>query len=251
MLDALDACSMPVWGCSCSAGGGDLYENTAPLRRYLCKESPPPDRISSATRMRFCGRCGATWRTRSAKGPTAGSRPSAGTDRFFQFLSHRGSHAGVSDGHARVWPDQLAAGGRCFDLSRFGRLIDLGGATGHLAIAACERYPDLRAVVFDLPETGRWPVRLSMLTGADRIEIVSAISSSTRCPRETSSAWDESCTIGSESKCLVLCGESSSGSPGGAVADRREADCGRRTGPRWAPCRIWGCCSTPKGKSVR
>ena len=39
-----------------------------------------------------------------------------------------------------------------FDLSRFRRMIDLGGATGHLAVAACERYPNLRAVVFDLPQ---------------------------------------------------------------------------------------------------
>jgi acetylserotonin O-methyltransferase len=39
-----------------------------------------------------------------------------------------------------------------FDLSRFKRLVDLGGATGHLAIAACQRYPSLQAVVFDLPE---------------------------------------------------------------------------------------------------
>jgi acetylserotonin N-methyltransferase len=38
-----------------------------------------------------------------------------------------------------------------FDLSRFRRMADLGGATGHLAIAACERYPQLRAAVFDLP----------------------------------------------------------------------------------------------------
>jgi acetylserotonin N-methyltransferase len=39
-----------------------------------------------------------------------------------------------------------------FDLSRFARLVDLGGATGHLAIAACQRYANLNAVVFDLPE---------------------------------------------------------------------------------------------------
>lgn len=39
-----------------------------------------------------------------------------------------------------------------FDLSRFTKLVDLGGATGHLAIAACQRYPQLRAVVFDLPQ---------------------------------------------------------------------------------------------------
>ncbi|MGA8154570.1 MAG: class I SAM-dependent methyltransferase [Terriglobales bacterium] len=41
---------------------------------------------------------------------------------------------------------------KAFDLSRFRRMVDLGGATGHLAIAACERHPDLRAVVFDLPQ---------------------------------------------------------------------------------------------------
>ena len=36
-----------------------------------------------------------------------------------------------------------------YDLSAFRRMADLGGATGHLAIAACERYPELRATVFD------------------------------------------------------------------------------------------------------
>jgi acetylserotonin N-methyltransferase len=38
-----------------------------------------------------------------------------------------------------------------FDLSRFKSFVDLGGATGHLAIAACQRYPNMRATVFDLP----------------------------------------------------------------------------------------------------
>ncbi len=39
-----------------------------------------------------------------------------------------------------------------FDLGRFHRMADLGGATGHLTAAACERYPALRGVVFDLPQ---------------------------------------------------------------------------------------------------
>jgi acetylserotonin O-methyltransferase len=39
-----------------------------------------------------------------------------------------------------------------FDLSRYQTLVDLGGATGHLAIAACQRYPGLQGVVFDLPD---------------------------------------------------------------------------------------------------
>ncbi|HEV2350961.1 MAG TPA: class I SAM-dependent methyltransferase [Terriglobia bacterium] len=37
-----------------------------------------------------------------------------------------------------------------FDLSRFRRLVDLGGATGHLASAACELYPQMQAAIFDL-----------------------------------------------------------------------------------------------------
>lgn len=39
-----------------------------------------------------------------------------------------------------------------FDLSGFRRMVDLGGATGHFAIAACQRYPELHTTVVDLPE---------------------------------------------------------------------------------------------------
>jgi acetylserotonin O-methyltransferase len=39
---------------------------------------------------------------------------------------------------------------RAFDLSGFKHLVDLGGATGHLPIAACQAYPQLRASVLDL-----------------------------------------------------------------------------------------------------
>jgi acetylserotonin N-methyltransferase len=38
-----------------------------------------------------------------------------------------------------------------FDLSGFRNLVDLGGATGHLAIAIGERYPAMGLAVFDLP----------------------------------------------------------------------------------------------------
>lgn len=40
---------------------------------------------------------------------------------------------------------------RAFDLSRFRRFVDLGGATGHLPLAAVEAYPGMTAAVFDLP----------------------------------------------------------------------------------------------------
>jgi acetylserotonin O-methyltransferase len=60
-----------------------------------------------------------------------------------------------------------------FDLSRFHRLVDLGGATGHLVVAACERYPQLRGVVFDLPETGGLAREIMGASpAAGRIEVI-------------------------------------------------------------------------------
>jgi len=60
-----------------------------------------------------------------------------------------------------------------FDLSPYRTFVDVGGATGHLAIAACERYPSLRAIIFDLPrviEVARAEVSSSAV--GSRIELV-------------------------------------------------------------------------------
>lgn len=60
-----------------------------------------------------------------------------------------------------------------FDLGRFRQFVDVGGATGHLAIAACRRYPHLRAVVFDLPEAV--PLAREMAAASpvsDRVDVV-------------------------------------------------------------------------------
>src|SRR4051794_35120477 len=62
---------------------------------------------------------------------------------------------------------------RAFDLSRFQHLVDLGGATGHLAIAACETYPNLRATVLDLPRVERFArEHIARSSVANRIEAV-------------------------------------------------------------------------------
>jgi acetylserotonin O-methyltransferase len=59
-----------------------------------------------------------------------------------------------------------------FDLSRFKTFVDLGGATGHLAIAACERYPGMKAIVFDLPRViDAVQQRISASSVASRIEL--------------------------------------------------------------------------------
>jgi acetylserotonin N-methyltransferase len=59
-----------------------------------------------------------------------------------------------------------------FDLSGFRTLVDLGGATGHLAVAACRRYPGMQAVVFDLPDAV--PLTREMIAAtpvADRVSV--------------------------------------------------------------------------------
>ena len=101
-----------------------------------------------------------------------------------------------------------------FDLSRFRRLVDLGGATGHLAIAACERYPSLRAVVFDLPETG--PLAREIVAGstaASRIEIVAGDFFVDRASRRRPFRLGRILHDWTEAKSCAACSESTSGSP--------------------------------------
>lgn len=64
---------------------------------------------------------------------------------------------------------------RAFDLSRYTHLVDLGGATGHIAIAACRAYPNLRATVLDLPLVEPYAREIISQTDvADRIKFVTA-----------------------------------------------------------------------------
>ena len=62
---------------------------------------------------------------------------------------------------------------RAFDLSGFKTLVDLGGATGHLATEACKVHPGLAAIVFDLPEVKAIGMGLISKTPvADRVRFV-------------------------------------------------------------------------------
>jgi acetylserotonin N-methyltransferase len=55
-----------------------------------------------------------------------------------------------------------------FDLSRCHRFADLGGATGHLALAARERYPNMTAILFDLPQV----IEFAREQVGDRVELM-------------------------------------------------------------------------------
>lgn len=69
-------------------------------------------------------------------------------DHFFRTPEARQTFLSGMHGMGRLNSPAVV---RVFNLNQFQYMVDLGGATGHLAIAACERYGNLRATVFDLP----------------------------------------------------------------------------------------------------
>jgi len=68
-------------------------------------------------------------------------------DHFFKSEESKQEFLAGMHGFGLISSPRVVA---AFDLSRFRRLVDLGGATGHLVTAACARYPAMRAAVFDL-----------------------------------------------------------------------------------------------------
>ena len=152
---------------------GDAYQNTPVASSYLCKRSPS----------RLTGYIGYSNDVMWKLWANLEGAIREGTHRWQQTFGWDGpifSHFFRTEdalreflmgmhGYGLISSPQVVS---AFDLSRFGRLVDLGGATGHLAIAACQRYPTLHAVVFDLP--GAVPLAQEMIrasTVADRIEV--------------------------------------------------------------------------------
>jgi acetylserotonin N-methyltransferase len=91
-------------------------------------------------------------------------------DHYFRDETATASFLGGMHGIGQITSAKVV---RAFDLSGFHHLVDLGGATGHLAIAACEAYPNLRATVLDLASVvpfARMHVERSEATA--RIEVV-------------------------------------------------------------------------------
>jgi acetylserotonin N-methyltransferase len=124
-----------------------------------------------------------------------------------------------------------------FDLSGFKHLVDLGGATGHLAVAACRRYPGLRATLFDLP--GVIPQARESLAAetdvADRIDIVAGDFFVDPLPSADLYAVGRIIHDWSEDKILRLLSAIVAALPvGGALLIVEKLLAPDRAGPRWA-----------------
>jgi acetylserotonin N-methyltransferase len=123
-----------------------------------------------------------------------------------------------------------------FDLSRFRTLVDLGGATGHLSIAACQRYSQLQAVVFDLPEV--LPLAREIIGKTDvanRITTVSGDFFKDALPPADLYAMGRILHDWSEEKCLTLLRRVHAALPaGGALLIVEKVLKEDKSGPPWA-----------------
>ncbi len=152
-----------------------LYRNSAAAEAYLCSGSPQ----TMSGYIRY---------SEQALYPMWGNLADAvreGTPRWKQtfgldgpiFSSFFRSEEAMRDfvrgmhGFGMLTSPKVVA---AFDLSGFRRMADLGGATGHLTIAACERYGELRGVVFDLERvTAMAREQVALSAARDRIEVAS------------------------------------------------------------------------------
>jgi acetylserotonin N-methyltransferase len=123
-----------------------------------------------------------------------------------------------------------------FDLSRYRVLCDLGGATGHLAIAACHRYPTLAAKVFDLPHALDLARRMTREAGlSDRIEIVGGDFFVDPLPEADLYALGRIVHDWDEPKIRILLQKIYDALPsGGALLIGEKVLWENRSGPRWA-----------------
>jgi acetylserotonin N-methyltransferase len=137
-----------------------------------------------------------------------------------------------------------------FDLSRFQRLVDLGGATGHLAMAACQRYPAIKATVFDLAEAlplAREIVGASQF--ADRIELVAGDFFADTLPPGDLYALGRIVHDWSEEKIVKLLTRIyDSLPPGGAVLIAEKVLLDDKSGPRWAQMQNLNMLTCTEGK---
>ena len=137
-----------------------------------------------------------------------------------------------------------------FDLSRFGHLVDLGGATGHLAIAACQRYPNLRATVFDL--AGTEPLARAVLGASalsDRIRFEAGDFFNDPLPEGDLYVLGRILHDWTEEKILALLSRIHAAlPPSGAVLIAEKLLWGDKTGPAWAQMQNLNMLTCTEGK---
>jgi acetylserotonin O-methyltransferase len=154
--------------------GVDVYSNTNTAARFLTKASP--DTLagyivySDQSLYKLWDHLDDAVREGTNRWTQAFGGRSSLFDHYFRDEAATRSFLAGMHGFGQIASPRLVT---AFDLSRFGQMVDLGGATGHLAIAACRAYPDLRATVLDLPAVEPFACEYILHSGlGDRVEFV-------------------------------------------------------------------------------
>ena len=168
----LDGCvSLGLLTCS---GGG--YKNTAVAERFLVSRSPDAlngyIKYSNESLYKLWDHLEDAVREGSHRWTQVFGSRDALFDHYFRNDESAANFLGGMHGFGQLASPPAV---RAFDLSRLTHLVDLGGATGHLAIAACEAYPSLRATVLDLPGVERFArAHIARSSIADRIDFIAS-----------------------------------------------------------------------------
>ena len=230
---------------------GSLYENTPTASAYLCKQSPSRMtgylNYSNEILWKMWGNLEGAIREGTNRWQETFGWDGPIFSSFFKTEAAMREFLMGMHGQGLLSSPQVVT---AFDLSRFHRLVDLGGATGHLVIAACERYPQLRGVVFDLPETG---VLAREIVGtspaASRIEIIAGDFFVDELPEGDIYSLGRILHDWTEAKCLALLKRIHDRLPsGGALLIAEKLLDEDKTGPRWALMQNLGMLLYTEGK---
>ncbi|MHC4397035.1 MAG: methyltransferase [Planctomycetota bacterium] len=125
----------------------DKYSNTELARTFLVRSAE----LYQGNIIAHSASCWDFWSALEDTVRSGVSTERIKPDDFKNFIM--GMHNIAVAGRAQIFLDAV-------DLSGRKKLFDVGGGPGSYSIAACRRYPNLRAVVFDLPETIEIAARL-------------------------------------------------------------------------------------------
>ena len=122
------------------------------------------------------------------------------------------------------------------DLSKYSTFVDLGGATGHLATAACVRWANLRGVVFDLPQVVPLATEIVSATPVkDRVTVVGGDFFADELPKGDVYALGRILHDWTEAKIKTLLAKIHAALPsGGAVLVAEKVLHDGKAGPDWA-----------------
>jgi acetylserotonin N-methyltransferase len=243
----LDACV----GLRLLERAGGLYENTAAASSFLCKHSPSRltgyINYSNAILWKLWGNLEDAIREGTNRWQQTFGWDGPIFSHFFRTEESMREFLMAMHGYGLISSPHVVA---AFDLSTFRRLIDLGGATGHLAIAACQRYSGMKATVFDLPDAA--PLAREIVAGstvANRIEIVSGDFFVDQLPDGDLFAVGRILHDWTEDKVVALLTRIFHRLPSGGgllIAEKLISE--DRTGPRWAHMQNLGMLLYTEGK---